>query len=83
MNEDNANASEPRECWCPCRCGCTEPDFTLREDGLCQDCVDGNHEVIPEGVKPGIEELLVLHRSIIDQYTRVLAQRTQETTHTD
>jgi len=62
-------------CWCPCGCGCREPDFKVNPSGLCPDCEDGNHEVPPDGVNPGVEELLALHQSIVDQYKEVLKFR--------
>ncbi len=58
------------ECYCPCRCGCE-----FKVPGLCQDCREGNHEVIPEGVFPGVDEYLELHKSIVSQYERVLYTR--------
>ena len=62
-------------CWCPCGCGCREPDFKVNPSGLCPDCEDGNHEVPPDGVNPGVEELLALHQSIVHQYKEVLKFR--------
>ncbi len=58
------------ECWCPCRCGCK-----TEENELCQDCLERNHEVMPEGVFPGVDEYLELHKSIVSQYERVLYTR--------
>ena len=64
-----------RSCWCPCKCGCTEPDWEVSLSGLCPDCENGNHEVPPEGVNPGVEDLLKLHESIIAQFKLVLRER--------
>ena len=62
-------------CWCPCRCGCKEPDAVVNSSGLCPDCEDGNHEVPPKGFWTGVEELLKLHESIVEQYRQVLKDR--------
>ena len=70
-----AKAKNRRTCWCPCQCGCMEPDAVINESGLCPDCEGTNHEVPPEGVKPSVEELLKLHRSIVRQYAAVLRRR--------
>ena len=49
--------SEPLVCWCPCACGWTDvvedqvPGY-LRQNGLCPDCDEGNHEIPPDGVFP-------------------------------
>lgn len=48
----------------------------VAESGLCPDCETGNHEVPPEGVKPGVAALLTLHESIVAQYRKVLKERT-------
>ncbi len=58
------------ECYCPCQCGCK-----TQERELCQDCLDGNHEVMPEGIFPGVEQYYELHKSIVSQYERVLYTR--------
>ncbi len=58
------------ECWCPCQCGCKTKYLYL-----CQDCKEGNHEVIPEGSSTGVEEYLDLYKSIVSQYERVLYTR--------
>ncbi len=63
-----------RECWCPCNCGCTEPEERMVA-GLCRDCARGNHEIPPEGVYPGVEHLLPLHNSIVRKYRELLRLR--------
>lgn len=62
-------------CWCPCDCGCEEPDMVLNVSGLCPDCEDGNHEVPPDGVQPGVPELLKQHESIVEQYRKILEEQ--------
>ena len=61
----------PRECWCPCSCGCREPHLQVNSSGLCPDCEEGNHEVPPHmgswEEKRGIIGLLRLHEEIIAQ----------------
>ena len=57
-------------CWCPCNCGCPTKD--LNDDGLCQDCVEGNHEVPPDGVCPSLEDLLKMHESCVVHFKQVL-----------
>lgn len=64
-----------RKCWCPCNCGCEEPNEELMPSGLCWDCRNGAHEVVPEGVHPGVEELLPLYQSIVERYAKVLQRR--------
>lgn len=58
------------ECWCPCKCGCKGSE--LLPYGLCQDCVDGIHEVPPNSALPSLSDLIALHQSIIDLYNQVL-----------
>lgn len=62
-------------CWCPCGCGCREPDHKVNPSGLCPDCEEGNHEVPPDWVKTGVEKLLALHQSIVHQYKEVMKFR--------
>lgn len=73
VNERRCVLAEP--CWCPCDCGCKEPDMVVNPSGLCPDCEDGKHEVPPEGAQPGVEVLLKLHTSIVQQYRKVLKRR--------
>lgn len=67
---------EPRECWCPCRCGCIEDMFAILPNGLCPDCEEGNHEVfvpiVPYPECPALEDLLRMHQSIARQIKKML-----------
>jgi len=70
------------ECWCPCRCGCAYPEEPLEPSGLCQDCIDGNHEVPPAGVKLGgvdaVEAMVPILASMLKQYREVLIARSTD-----
>ena len=65
-----------RPCWCPCSCGCEEPDLKLNPSGLCPDCEEGNHEVPPGTTL--IEKLLPLHKEIVANFEAVLQRRLAE-----
>ncbi len=49
--------------------------MVLNVSGLCPDCEDGNHEVPPDGVQPGVPELLKQHESIVEQYRKILEEQ--------
>jgi len=64
-------------CWCPCNCGCKEPDGIMNPSGLCSDCEEGNHEVPPKTTDL-VEKLLPLHEAIVANYRAVLGMRRLE-----
>jgi len=75
--EDKIPADENR-CWCPCDCGCT-PDVAdgklTNEVFLCQDCIEGFHEIPPEKVFPGVDDLIPLVESFLEQLRKISEER--------